>query len=246
MAGNQVAEPDGGDDTRPDASPFEPESLGDAPVTMPLSAWTPDAEGEPAQPPLPAVPAVLPAPSAPAGNGAGYGPPSYGPPSYGPPSYGLSSYGPPGYPPGQGGMRASAADRERTIDVLRAAYGEGRLSREEFETRTGRTMSAKHYGELAAIIADLPVGPLGQSGPGYYPAIPAQPTNGMAAGSLVCSLIGMLLPPMLVSGVVMGHVARGQIRATGQRGDGFAVAGLVLGYLGIVLWTLVIVFLIAG
>jgi hypothetical protein len=42
----------------------------------------------------------------------------------------------------------------------------------------------------------------------------------------------------------MGHVSRGQIRASGQRGDGLAVAGLVIGYLGIVLWTLFILLLI--
>jgi hypothetical protein len=69
-----------------------------------------------------------------------YGPPSYGPPSYGPgygpppygqPPYGQPPYGPPAYShPGyfQPTMRAAAADRERTIDVLKAAYGEGRLT----------------------------------------------------------------------------------------------------------------------
>jgi hypothetical protein len=124
--------------------------------------------------------------------------------------------------------------------VLKAAYGEGRLTREEFDHRAARTMSAKTYGELAAIVADLPAGPVGAlASHGYYPASSA-PTNGMAAGSLTCSLIGMLLAPMLVPGIVLGHVARSQIRGTEQRGDGFAVAGIVIGYLGIALWTLLI------
>jgi hypothetical protein len=143
-------------------------------------------------------------------------------------------------------MRAAAADRERTLDVLKAAYGEGRLTREEFESRTARTMAAKYYGELAAIVADLPAGPFAPQGPGYYaPAVPVTPTNGLAVGSLVCSLIGMIMPLMLVPGLVMGHVARDQIRAREQRGDGFAVAGLIFGYLGLAIWVLIIALLAA-
>ncbi len=137
-------------------------------------------------------------------------------------------------------MRAAAADRERTVDVLKAAYGEGRLTTEEFESRTARTMAAKSYGELAAIVADLPAGPLVQPAPGYYPPVPVTPTNGLAVGSLACSLIGLVVPLMLIPGLVMGHVARDQIRATKERGDGFAVAGLVFGYLGIACWVLLI------
>lgn len=191
-----------------------------------------------------------------------YGPPSYGPASYGPPSYGPASYGSPEYPPpgfpvpgygqpgyplpghgapyAQPGMRAAAADRERTIDVLKAAFGEGRLTQDEFESRTARTMAAKTYGELGAIVADLPVGPLGPPAGYYPPAAPAEPTNGVAIGSMVFSLVGLFMPLMLVPGLVMGHVARDQIRVHGQRGDGYAVAGLVFGYLGVALWVLII------
>jgi hypothetical protein len=105
-------------------------------------------------------------------------------------------------------------------------------------------MTAWTYGELTALVADLPVGPVGQPvlhqpPPGYYPA-PGQPTNGLAGGSLVCSIVGLLMPLMLVPGIVMGHIARDQIRARNQRGDGLAVAGLVVGYLGLAFWALII------
>jgi len=94
------------------------------------------------------------------------------PPSYGPPSYGGTPYGPPtpapyGQPPGyvpspyghaqyvQPNMLAAAADRERTIDVLKAAFGEGRLTKEEFDSRSGRVLAARTYADLAAIVADI-------------------------------------------------------------------------------------------
>lgn len=216
MAGDPVG-PTGGD---------EPD---EAPPTLPLSSVAPVPAAEPAVPAAPSAPSI----------------PAYGAPSYGAPGYGPLGYASAGYSPAPG-MRASAADRDRTIDVLKAAYGEGRLGRDEFEHRAGRTMSARTYGELAAIVADLPAGPLGPSGLGYYPAGPSAPTNGMAAGSLACSLAGMVFPLMLVPGIVLGHVAREQIRGTDQRGDGFAIAGLVLGYVGLALWALIITLLVNG
>ena len=89
---------------------------------------------------------------------AGFGPPGYGPPSYGPPLYGPVPYGHPPYV--HPGMRASAADRERTLDVLKAAYGEGRLTKDEFDARSTGAMAARTYGELMTIVGDLPVGPV--------------------------------------------------------------------------------------
>jgi DUF1707 SHOCT-like domain len=62
---------------------------------------------------------------------------------------------------GYGNVRASAADRERAIDVLKAAYAEGRLTREEHEARAERAYRSRTYADLAALTADLPAGPLG-------------------------------------------------------------------------------------
>jgi len=49
-----------------------------------------------------------------------------------------------------------------------------------------------------------------------------------------------------IPAVILGHLARGQIRQTGERGDGMAVAGLVLGYLAIAGWALVILLVAAN
>jgi Domain of unknown function (DUF1707) len=66
-------------------------------------------------------------------------------------------------------MRASDADRDRVIDVLRAAAGEGRLTADEFEERTQAVLSARTFGELAAFTADLPApGHYVPSAPGHY------------------------------------------------------------------------------
>ena len=53
-------------------------------------------------------------------------------------------------------LRASDADRERIADRLRHATGEGRLLAEELEERLERTFAARTYGELDAVVADLP------------------------------------------------------------------------------------------
>jgi hypothetical protein len=180
-----------------------------------------------------------------------YDPPAYGPPSYGQvpsfgqvvPPYGQAPYGQPA--PVHPGMLAATADRERTMDVLKAAFGEGRITKDEFDLRAARTMNARTYAQLGAVVADLPSGPSFGVMPyqGYYPAV-VTPTSGLAIGALICGIAEIFtLGFAAVPAVILGHLARQQIRRTGERGDGMAVAGLVLGYLGIGIWTLIIIVL---
>ena len=56
-------------------------------------------------------------------------------------------------------LRASYADRDRVVDALRIAGGDGRLSAEELDARLERALSARTLGELAGLTADLPVAP---------------------------------------------------------------------------------------
>jgi hypothetical protein len=53
-------------------------------------------------------------------------------------------------------LRAADADREQVAERLRRAATEGRLLTDELEERLGAALSAKTYGELDAIVADLP------------------------------------------------------------------------------------------
>jgi len=145
-------------------------------------------------------------------------------------------------------MRAAASDRERTMDVLKAAFTEGRLTKEEFDARSARVLAAKTYGELATLIADLPAGPavVAPYHPGYYPVPVVPPTNGLAIGAMVCGIIEFFtLGLAAIPAVILGHAARAQIRRTGERGDGMAIAGLILGYLAIGGWALIILLLAA-
>lgn len=72
----------------------------------------------------------------------------------------------------------------------------------------------------------------------YDPYRSAAPvgTNGMAIGSLICSLLGLLFcgVPSIV-GVILGFIAMGQTKRTGQDGYGLALAGVIIGALTVVL-----------
>lgn len=56
-------------------------------------------------------------------------------------------------------IRASDAERERSIALLRDAVGEGRLTLEEFSERVGLAHAARTDQELASLTRDLPGSP---------------------------------------------------------------------------------------
>lgn len=173
---------------------------------------------------------------------------------------------------GYGYVRATDADRERVRTVLADAHAQGRLSWGEFDSRTNALMNAQTYDQLASLTADLtgamPASPApgyaapGYPGPGAYPGqsyAPAQnygsgyqvtgyaPTNGLAIASLVCGLV-QFLGFWIVSGIpaiIMGHIARRQIKLSGEQGDGMALAGLILGYIGLVLGIIFVIIVVA-
>lgn len=68
--------------------------------------------------------------------------------------------------------------------------------------------------------------PYGSANP-YAPA-PQQKTNTLAIVSLVLAFVVSL------GAVICGHIALNQIKKTGEQGRGLAIAGLVLGYIGLV------------
>lgn len=154
-------------------------------------------------------------------------------------------------------MRASHADRERAVDVLKAGFAEGRLQQAEYEQRISRAYQAQTHHELQMLVADLPQGPVPQAQFQPRPAVPATfmpmpvqmpmpvHTNGCATGALVCGILTpMTWGATAIPAVILGHKARAEIRRTGERGDGQAIAGIVIGWLGIGGWALFIVMMI--
>lgn len=74
------------------------------------------------------------------------------------------------------------------------------------------------------------------TGYGYDPYRPMKPpgSNGMAIGSLVCSLVGVFCCGVTcIVGVILGAVAMRETKRTGQDGFGIALAGTVIGGLAV-------------
>lgn len=69
-----------------------------------------------------------------------------------------------------------------------------------------------------------------------YVTAPASGTNGFAVASLIFGLLGGGL-----LAIIFGHIAHSQIKRTPQAGKGMATAGLILGYLGLVVMVAVII-----
>jgi DUF1707 SHOCT-like domain len=53
-------------------------------------------------------------------------------------------------------LRASHEDRDRVVELLRVSAGDGRLTADELDERLELAMTARTYGELAKLVADLP------------------------------------------------------------------------------------------
>jgi hypothetical protein len=61
---------------------------------------------------------------------------------------------------GRGRLRASHADREQVIDLLKTAFVEGRLVKDEFDARVVQALASRTYAELSAVTADIPPAPV--------------------------------------------------------------------------------------
>jgi len=55
-------------------------------------------------------------------------------------------------------LRASHADRDQVIEILKVAFVQGRLTKDELDARVGHAFTAQTYGELATLTADIPAG----------------------------------------------------------------------------------------
>jgi hypothetical protein len=106
-------------------------------------------------------------------------------------------------------LRASRADRERVIDLLKAAFVQGRLNRDEFDVRVGQVLASRTYWELAAVTFDIPAELIG--------ALPRRPpvqtrrrismNTAISAGGCVVLVANVAMILALLVGSAVGVIA---------------------------------------
>jgi Domain of unknown function (DUF1707) len=94
---------------------------------------------------------------------------------------------------GRGRLRASHADRERSVEVLKNAFVQGRLTKPELDARVGQALASRTYAELAALTADIPAGSAAAPSPGPVRArARRQPNTAVKRGARVMTAITVL------------------------------------------------------
>jgi VIT1/CCC1 family predicted Fe2+/Mn2+ transporter len=97
---------------------------------------------------------------------------------------------------GLGRLRVSHAERDQAIEVLKTAFEQGRLTKDEFGTRVGQAFTSKTYAELAEVTADLPAGLVAARPP--RPPDRTRPRMSMntaltaGAFTMIAALVGLL------------------------------------------------------
>jgi hypothetical protein len=115
----------------------------------------------------------------------------------------------------RGRLRASHADRNQVIDVLKAAFIEGRLTKDELDARLGQTLAARTYAELAALTADIPVGTklARQPRPDRAPAPQSTHWAAHRAVKSGVATIGAAIVAVFVTAAALGQPSMGVILA---------------------------------
>ena len=109
------------------------------------------------------------------------------------------------------------------------------MSKDEYDGRLGNALSARTYADLDQLVTDLPA-------VRATAVTPVTKTNELAMASLACGLVQFMFGPVVaIPAIVFGHVARQQIKRTGEQGAGLALAGLILGWAALILTIVLIV-----
>ena len=114
-------------------------------------------------------------------------------------------------PAGHGRPGASHADREQVIEVLKTAFVQGRLTKDEFGTRIGQAFTSQTDAELTKVTADLPAGPMGARPPRRLartrPRLSMNAVMSAGAFAMLAALVGMMAAVASRSAIAMISVA---------------------------------------
>jgi Domain of unknown function (DUF1707) len=119
-----------------------------------------------------------------------------------------------------GRLRASHADREQVVSALKTAFVQGRLAKEELDTRVGQALAARTHAELAMITDALPAGLAAARAAAPDAAEPPPPLLGVKSGACVTTLAAMLAAVLWSAAVSAGSAAAGAAA--------LAVSGIVI------------------
>ena len=123
-------------------------------------------------------------------------------------------------PIGCGHLRASDADREQMTSTLKAAFVQGRLTKDEFDARIGQALASRTYAELAAVTAGIPVGPA-------TARPPRKPPRRQMSNAVKWGISGLFTPTVLAAAFVLASL----------RGDGgFEAMGFVIALAYFLFW----------
>jgi hypothetical protein len=161
-----------------------------------------------------------PGPSGAPGGQQDYGQQDYGQQDYGQQSHGQQGYGQPGY-----GQQPAYGQPTAQPGYGQQPYGQPQYGQQGYGQQG---YGQQGYGQPA----------YGQQ-PGYPPAY-GRPTNTMAILALVLAFV------FAPAGLILGIVARRQIKRTGEEGNGLALAGIIVGGIFTALAVLFIVLIIVA
>ncbi|MCL7459205.1 DUF1707 domain-containing protein [Micromonospora echinofusca] len=113
---------------------------------------------------------------------------------------------------GRDGMRAADADRQAVAERLRVAVDEGRLDLHEYDERLQRAYASRTYGELDALVTDLPAPAAPAASelatrpdavPALSDAVPARPEGARSSSVTARWLAEVWLPYLRVIAIVV-------------------------------------------
>jgi hypothetical protein len=119
-------------------------------------------------------------------------------------------------------LRASHADREQVVDTLKDAFVQGRLTKDEFDSRVAHALAARTYADLATLSADLPAMPPAARPP-RKPVPPREPVPARPANTAVKNGARVIAATTALTGGVWAGALLSQT-------DSQALGGLVFAF----------------
>jgi Domain of unknown function (DUF1707) len=132
--------------------------------------------------------------------------------------------------PGHGHLRATHTDRENAVVVLKAAFVQGQLTKDEFDLRVGQALASRTYSDLASLTTDIAVTPTLVEAPGQPARTLAKAARragicmlaavALAEGAFLANVFGLLVLAFFAVMAASGFLGYGLLDSWQQRRTG--------------------------